>query len=115
MNFVLILNRGIVCILEGLKTKGYEFFLYFRTACLFTWRESAPANRATRLERLKYSPPWPLSTTNITTDQGNFFASYFSFLHGSARACACSLPETRLLHGSLQTDCSVWQITLAKW
>ena len=64
MNFVLILNRGIVCILEGLKTKGYEFFLYFRTACLFTWRESAPANRATRLERLKYSPP--LHATHLT-------------------------------------------------
>ena len=68
---------------------------------LFTWREGAPANRATRLEGLKHSPPLyatlltrtvsglrelslerPLSTTNITADQGNFFPSYFSFLHG---------------------------------
>ena len=67
---------------------------------LFTWREGAPANRATRLEGLKHSPPLhathlngtvsglrelslerPLSSTNITADQGNFFPSYFSFLH----------------------------------
>ena len=66
----------------------------------FTWREGAPANRATRLEGLKHSPPLhpthltgivsglcelslgrPLSTTNITADQGKFFPSYFSFLH----------------------------------
>ena len=69
-------------------------------ACL-SWREGAAANRATRLEGLKHSPPLhathlpgavsglrglsferPLSTTNITADQGNFFPSYFSFLHG---------------------------------
>ena len=68
---------------------------------LFTWREGAPANRATRLEGLKHSPPLhathltgtvselrelslerPLSTTNITAAQGNFFPSYFSSLHG---------------------------------
>ena len=68
---------------------------------LFTWREGAPANRATRLEVLKHSPPLHathligtlsglralsferlLSTTNTTADQGNFFPSYFSFLHG---------------------------------
>ena len=68
--------------------------------CLFTWRESAPANWAIRLEGLKHSPPLhathltgtvsglrelsfeqPLSTTNITAHQGNFFPSYFSFLH----------------------------------
>ena len=67
---------------------------------LFTWKEGAPANRATRLEWLKHSPPLhathltgtvsglrelslerPLSTTNITADQRNFFPSYFSFLH----------------------------------
>ena len=67
----------------------------------FTWREGAPANRVTRLEELKHSPPlhtthltgtvsWlrglfferPLSATNITAEQGNFFPSYFSFLHG---------------------------------
>ena len=60
----------------------------------------APANRATRLEGLKHSPPLyatlltrtvsglrelslerPLSTTNITANQANFFPSYFSFLH----------------------------------
>ena len=60
-----------------------------------------PANRATRLEGLKHSPPLhathligtvsglrelslerPLSTTSITEDQENFFPSYFSFLHG---------------------------------
>ena len=68
---------------------------------MFTWKEGAPANRATRLEGLKLSLPlhttnltgtvsglcelsleWPLSTTNITADQGNFFPSDFSFLHG---------------------------------
>ena len=69
---------------------------------LFTWREGAPANQATRLEGLKHSPPLqtthlsgtvsglrelfferPLSTTNITADQENFFfPSYFSLLHG---------------------------------
>ena len=67
---------------------------------LFTWKEGVPANRATRLEGLKHSPPLhathltgtvsglrelslerPLSTTNITADQGNFFPSYFIFLH----------------------------------
>ena len=60
-----------------------------------------PANRATRSEGLKHSPPLhathltgtvsglhelslerPLSTINITADQGNFFPSYFSFLNG---------------------------------
>ena len=65
-----------------------------------TWKEGAPANRATRLEGLKHCPPLhathltgtvsgprklslerPLSTTNITADQGSFFPSYFSFLH----------------------------------
>ena len=58
-----------------------------------------PAN--TRPEGLKHSPPLhathptgtvsvlrelslerPLSTTNTTADQGNFFPSYFSFLNG---------------------------------
>ena len=63
--------------------------------------EGAPATRATRLEGLKRSSPLhathltgtvsglhelslerPLSTINITADQGNFFPSYFSFLNG---------------------------------
>ena len=67
---------------------------------LFTWKEGAPASRATRLEGLKHSPPLHAthltgtvsglcelslarspSTTNITADQGNFFPSYFSFLY----------------------------------
>ena len=60
-------------------------------------------SQSTRLEGVKHSPPlhathltrtvsglrdhelsfeWPLSTTNITADEGNFFTSYFSFLHG---------------------------------
>ena len=71
-----------------------------RAKGLFTWKEGAPASRATRLEGLKHSPPLhathltgtvsglrelslerSLSTTNITADQGNFFPSYFSFLH----------------------------------
>ena len=75
---------------DGTITKG-----------LFTWREGAPANQATWLEGLKHSPPLhasyltgtvgglrevslerPLSTTNITADEGNFFPSHFSFLHG---------------------------------
>ena len=60
-----------------------------------------PANRANWLEGLKHSPPLhathligtvsglralsferPLSTTNITADEGNFSPSYFRFLHG---------------------------------
>ena len=97
---------------------------------LFTWREGAPANRATRLEGLKHSPPThathltgtesglrelslerPLSTTNITADQGNLFSILFQL---PAWAWACSLPEICLLHWSLQIDChSVQQITLA--
>ena len=67
---------------------------------LFTWREGAPANRATQLEGLKHSLPLHathltgtvsglrelslerlLRTTNKTADRGNFFPSYFSFLH----------------------------------
>ena len=71
------------------------------TKGLFIWREGVPANRATRLEELKHSPPLHathltrtvgglcelsleqlLSTTNIPADQGNFFPSYFSFLQG---------------------------------
>ena len=81
---------------------------------LFTWKEGALVNRATRLEGLKHSPPLhatnltgtvsglrelslerPLSTTNITADQGNFFSIIFQL---PARTQACSLPETRLLH-----------------
>ena len=76
----------------------YKVVLTFKG--LFTWREGAPANRATQLEGLKHSPPLhathltgtvsglselsferPLST-NITADQGNLFPSYFSFLQG---------------------------------
>ena len=67
---------------------------------LFTRREGAPANRATRLEGLTHSPPLHathltrtvsglcafsferlLSTTNKSAHQRNFFSSYFSFLH----------------------------------
>ena len=67
---------------------------------LFTWKEGALANRATRLEGLQHSSSLhathltgsvsglrelsferPLSTTNIPADQGKFFPSYFSFLH----------------------------------
>ena len=82
----------------------YKVVLTFKG--LSTWSEGAPANRATRLEGLKHSPPLhathvtgtvsglselslerPLSTTNIiTADQGNFFPSYFSFLTG--KTCA---------------------------
>ena len=70
------------------------------TKDLFTWKEAGPANWATQLEGLKHSPPLhathltgtvsglhelsferPLSTTNITAKQGNFFPSYFSFQH----------------------------------
>ena len=83
---------------------GCVFFVFkslLEIEGLFTWKEGDPANRATRLEGLKHSPPlhathltgavsglrelsleWPLSTTNITADQGNSFPSYFSFLHG---------------------------------
>ena len=71
------------------------------TKGLFTWREGAPANRTTRLEGLKHSPPLhathlirtvsglrelslerSLSITNIMADQGNLFPSYFSLLYG---------------------------------
>ena len=67
---------------------------------LFTWTEGALANWVTWLEGLKHSLPLhathltgtvsglcglslerPLSTTNRTANQGNFFPSYFIFLH----------------------------------
>ena len=86
-------------VLRGNSTKG-----------LFTWREGAPANRATRLEGLKLSPPLHathltgtvcglcelslerlLSTTNIMADQGHFFPSYFSFLQGHGPVLCLSL------------------------
>ena len=82
---------------------------------LFTWREGAPANRATRLEGLKHSPP--LHATHLTgTVSGLRGLSFerpakhnkhngrprklFSILFQlPAWAWACSLPETtRLLH-----------------
>ena len=69
---------------------------------LFTWREGAPANQATRLEGLKHSPP--LQTTHLSGTVSGlrelffgaaakhnkhngrprklFFPSYFSLLHG---------------------------------
>ena len=95
---------------------------------LFIWWEGAPANRATRLEGLKHSPPLhatrltgtvnglselsferPLSTTN--RHGKTLFSILFQL---PARTRACSLPETRLLHWSLQIDChSVRKITLA--
>ena len=107
--------------------------LYFYSGYkgLFTWKECAPANRATRLEGLKQSAPlhathltmtvpaawvifwaeWKLSTTNISGRPRKLFSILFQL---PARARACSLPETLLLHWSLQIDChSVRQITLA--
>ena len=68
------------------------------TKGLFTRREGAPANRATRLEGLKHSPPLPathltgtasglrgqsferpLSKTNKMADQKNFLAASLIF------------------------------------
>ena len=65
---------------------------------LFTWREGASANRATRLEELKHSPPLhatyltgtasglrgqfferPLSKTNKMANQKNFLAASLIF------------------------------------
>ena len=64
----------------------------FITEGLFTWREGAPANRATRLEGLAHCPP--LHATHLTgTVSGlrgaqtkwptkeTLFSSLFSFLH----------------------------------
>ena len=68
-------------------------------------REGAPANRATRLEGLEHSPPLhatrlsferPLRTSNITAGQARKLLSILFQL--PARARACSLPETHLLH-----------------
>ena len=96
---------------------------------LFTWREGGQANRATRLEGLKHSPPLhathlagpvsglrelsferPLSTTNVTTDQANCFLSYLSFLcwHGPV-LCLRHVYYTDLFRLTV-THC---QITLA--
>ena len=80
------------------------------TKGLLTWREGAPANRATRLEGLTHSPllhathltgtvnglrelsfERPLSTTNKMADQRNFF-------HLISASSTGSLPETHLLH-----------------
>ena len=90
---------------------------------MFTWREGAPANRASRLEGLTHSPPLhathptgtkferPLSTTSKLADQRNYF--FFKLFQLPARVRACPPPKTRLLHWSLQIDChSVRQITL---
>ena len=79
---------------------------------LFIWWEGAPANRATRLQGLKHSPPLhatrltgtvsglrelpferPLSTTN--RHGKTLFSILFQL---PARTRTCSLPETRLLH-----------------
>ena len=98
-----------------IQTEQKQVILVLLNKGLFTWRECAPASRATRLEGLKHSPPLhathlpgtvsglrglsferPLTTTNITASQGDFFPSYFSFL--SAWSQACSLPKTRVLH-----------------
>ena len=102
------------------------------TKAMFTWREGTPANRATRLEGLKHSPPFihathltgtvsgllelslerSLSTKNVTADQGNFFPSYFSFLHGHVPVLCLKLAYFVLISSLI--DChSVRQITLA--
>ena len=105
--------------------------LFFRLCKgLFTWREGAPANRAPRLERLKHSPP----LMQLRPNRGSEWAAWVIFWAAAkhnkhngrprklfsilfqlpARARACSLPEARLLHWSLQPDCRpVRQITLA--
>ena len=98
---------------------------------LFTWREGAPANRATRLEGLTHSPPlitwnspnwdsewaawailWAAAKHNKQNGrQRKLFSILFQL---PARALACSVAETRLLHWYLQTDChSFRQIALA--
>ena len=75
-----------------LREQYYGGPIYMERGC--------PANRGTWLEGLRHSLPLhptnltgtvrglrelpferPLSTTNTTADQGNFFPSYFSFLH----------------------------------
>ena len=97
---------------------------------LFTWREGAPDNRATLLEGLKYSPHFTCNPPNRDSEWAAWVISWAAAKHNKsngrprklfsisfqlpARARACSLPETRLLHWSLQIDChSVRQITLA--
>ena len=76
----------------------------FVLRALFTWRQGAPANRATRLGGLKHRPPLnathlsgivsglsferPLSTTNKMADKRNVLANKL----------ACPLPVTHLLH-----------------
>ena len=89
-----------------------------------------PANRATRLEGLKHSPPFTCNSPNRYSEWAAWVILWaaakrnkhngrprklFSILFElPAWARACSLPETRLLHRSLQIDChSVRQITLA--
>ena len=81
------LRLAIIAICECVDSKG-----------LFTWREGAPANRATRLEGLKHSPSlhatsligtvselhWqsferPLTKTNKMADQKNFLAARLIF------------------------------------
>ena len=78
-----MLCRNVCVVVANRELKG-----------LFTWREGAPANRATRLEGLIHSPPLhathltesvsemcglsferPLSTTNKMADRRNVLAA----------------------------------------
>ena len=104
------------------------FWGYGHFKGLFTWREGALAIQATRLEGVKHSPPlhathltrtvsglrdhelsfeWPLSTTNITADEGNFFSILFQL---PAWAWAWPVLCLRLVY---YIDHFVRQITLA--
>ena len=65
------------------------------TKGLFTWREGAPANRATRLEGLKQCQPFHATHLTKTVSGLRELSILFQL---PAHAQACSLAETSLLH-----------------
>ena len=107
----------------------YIVYVLYPTKGLFTWREGAPANRATQLEGLKHSPPLhathltgtaselhgqsferPLTKTNKMADQKNFLAEsliFFSLIPLAAAfqciGCCSALCKWQLRKNSART------------
>ena len=83
------------------------------TKGLFTWREGAPANRATLLGGLKHSPPLhashlgetesverPLITTNKMADNRNVLAVYYYFFITRSANGRFSVSRAIILHST---------------
>ena len=91
--------------------------IVYRNKGLLTWKEGAPANRATRLEGLTHSPPlhathltetvsgmcgvsfeWPLSATNKMSDRRNVLAASSFFLIAHSAKGLFSVYRTLVSH-----------------